>query len=105
MRAFLLAFLLLPASASLAHDRPSTSAVAAKMRVAAERALASMPERERAKAVRPFDDRDRLDWHYTPRGRNGVSFKELEGPAREAVHALLKQALSASGHAKVVNII
>jgi len=106
MRASLLAWLLLfCASGTLAHDKPSTAATAERMRTAAERLLASMPQAERAKALRPFEDRDRLDWHYTPRSRNGVSFKDLDGGAREAVHALLKQALSASGHARVVNII
>lgn len=91
---------------ALAHDKPpSTAAAAEKMRLAAERLLAALPERERAKAQRPFDDRDRVDWHYTPRSRNGVALKELDARGREAVHALLKQALSAAGHAKVVNII
>ncbi len=55
--------------------------------------------------VRPFDDRDRLDWHYTPRSRNGAALKELDARGREAVHALLKTALSAAGHRKVVNIL
>ena len=32
------------------------------MRQAAERLLAAVPEGARAKIVRPFDDRDRLDW-------------------------------------------
>ena len=75
------------------------------MRVAAERLLAALPERERVKAARPFADRDRVEWHYTPRSRNGVSLKELDARGRGEVHALLKQALSAAGHAKVVNII
>ncbi len=105
MRAFLLSLLLIAASGALAHDNPSTSAAAERMRAATERLLASMPQAERAKALRPFEDRDRLDWHYTPRSRNGVSFKDLDGGAREVMHALLKQARSATGHAKLVNII
>lgn len=55
--------------------------------------------------MRPFEDRDRTDWHYTPRSRNGVSFKEMDPAAREAVHALLRTALSTPGYRKVVNII
>jgi hypothetical protein len=106
MRVLLLAFLLLASPGALAQGKPvSTAATAERMRAAAERLLSSMPERERAKAARPFEDKDRLDWHYTPRSRNGVSFKDLDAAGREAVHALLKQALSAAGHAKVVNII
>ncbi len=106
MRVHLLALLLFAASVAVAHDKPPASTAAAeRMRVAAERLLAAMPERERAKALRPFDDRDRVDWHYTPRSRNGVSLKELDAAGREAVQMLLKQALSSTGHAKVVNII
>lgn len=48
---------------------------------------------------------DRFDWHYTPRSRNGVSFKELDAKGRDAVHALVKVALSATGYRKIVNII
>ena len=55
--------------------------------------------------MRPFDDSDRVDWHYTPSSRNGLSFKELDARGRDAVHALLKTALSAVGYRKVVNII
>ncbi len=55
--------------------------------------------------VRRFDDRDRVDWHYTPRSRNGVALKELDARGRDAVHALLKDALSAVGYRKVTNII
>jgi len=75
------------------------------MRQAAERLLAAAPEATRAKIVRPFDDRDRVDWHYTPRTRNGAALKELDARGREAVHALLKTALSASGYRKATNII
>ena len=75
------------------------------MRQAAERLLAAAPEATRAKMQRPFDDADRLDWHYTPRSRNGAAMKELDARGREAVHALLKTALSAEGYRKATNII
>jgi hypothetical protein len=75
------------------------------MRQAAERLLAAAPEAAREKMQRPFNDPDRLDWHYTPRSRNGAAMKELDARGREAVHALLKTALSASGYRKATNII
>ena len=90
---------------AMAQPVASPSAVAAKMRESTERFLATLPERQRALAVRPFDDADRVDWHYTPRRRNGVSFKDLDSRSREAVHGLLQTALSAVGYRKVVNII
>jgi hypothetical protein len=76
-----------------------------KMREAAGAFLAALPDEQRAKAQRPFDDRDRLDWHFTPRSRNGVSFKEMEARGRQAAHALLRIALSEPGYRKAVNII
>ena len=88
------------------HDGPHPSAAtAARMRVAAEQVLAALPPAAREKVSRPFDDRDRTDWHYTPRSRNGIALKELDAQGRDAVHALLKEALSAAGYRKVVNIV
>lgn len=100
-------FLLLVAfHAAAAHDQPHPSAtVAARMRESAAALIAALPEASRSKVVRPFDDPDRLDWHYTPHSRNGVALKELDPRGREAVHSLLRQALSAPGYDKVVNII
>jgi len=93
-------------TAALAHEGTHpTAPAAARMQQAAARFLATVPAGMRAKAVRPFDDRDRVDWHYTPRSRSGVSFKELDAQGREAVHALLREALSAGGYRRVVNII
>jgi hypothetical protein len=89
-----------------AQDRPHPSAPAAsKTRQAMEGILAAMPEKSRAQAMRAFDDGDRTDWHYTPRSRNGISLKELDSRGREAVHALLRTTLSATGYRKAVNII
>jgi hypothetical protein len=82
-----------------------SAAAAARMRESAERLLSSLPEAVRAKLQRGFDDTDRLDWHFTPRSRNGVALKELDAAGRAAVHALLRFALSASGYRKAVNII
>lgn len=106
MRILTLILLTALAGAGVAQDKPHPSAaVAAKMRESAERLLAALPEKSLAQAMRPFEDRDRLDWHYTPRSRNGIPLKDLDPAAREAVHGLLRIALSAAGYRKVVNII
>jgi hypothetical protein len=89
-----------------AHDVPHpTAREAESMRVAASHFLERLPVAERAQALRAFDDADRVQWHYTPRQRNGIALKSLDAAGRDAVHALLRQALSAVGHRKVVNII
>jgi hypothetical protein len=89
----------------LSHAQEKPQAVAVKMREAAEKMLSALPAATRDKVQRPFEDADRLDWHYTPRSRNGAALKELDARGRDAVHALLKQALSAEGYRKATNII
>ena len=106
MRILAALFLAAVASGALAHDGPHPSAAAAtRMRVAAERVLAALPPAARDKVRGPSTTATALDWHYTPRSRNGIALKELDAQGRDAVHALLKEALSATGYRKVVNII
>lgn len=93
---------LLALAAVSAHADP---AAAAKMRAAAESLVASVDAGRRAKLVLAFESEKRVDWHYTPRSRPGLSFAELDRDQREAVHKLLRTGLSAVGHRKVVNII
>ena len=97
----LLAFLLL----ALAAHAAVAQSVAARMRTSVERVLVALPEQGRAQAMRPFEDRDRTEWHYIPRTRNGLPLKDLDAKAREQVHALLRTALSATGYRKLTNII
>jgi hypothetical protein len=106
IRTLAAALLAVLTSAASAQDKPQPStAAAAKMRASLERVLAALPEKSRAQAMRPFEDADRTDWHYTPRSRNGLSLKEMDKAGRDAVHALLRTALSSVGYRKVVNII
>lgn len=77
----------------------------ARMRAAAEALIASVDERKRARLVLPFADERRSDWHYTPRSRPGLSFADFDPAQRESLQRLLRSALSAAGHRKVVNII
>ena len=108
MRRILAALLCAAVSgAALPQDgKPHPSApAAAKMRESVERLIGGLPEKARAQAMRPFEDRDRVDWHYTPRSRNGLSLKDMNEAGRQAVHGLLRAALSAAGYRKVVNII
>jgi hypothetical protein len=95
--AALLAFATVPA-----HADPATTA---KMRAAAEALIASVDAGKRGKLVLPFADDKRVDWHYTPRSRPGLSFADLNAAQRDAVHKLLRTALSAAGHKKLVNLV
>ncbi len=73
----------------------------------------------RDKALFPFDNQERFNWHYVPtrldglpealwklyHERRGVSLKEMSGPQRIAAHALLRSALSSQGYLKATGIM
>lgn len=80
-------------------------ATAARMRASAQALIAGVDGGKRGRLQLPFSDAQRVDWHYTPRSRPGLSFAELDSKQRDAVHALLRTALSEIGFRKVVNII
>src|SRR5262249_61010452 len=56
-------------------------------------------------AVFPFAGDERRNWHYIPRSRSGVAFKEMSSGARAAAHELIKVSLSGVGYAKTVNVM
>ncbi|MGH7349402.1 MAG: DUF3500 domain-containing protein, partial [Candidatus Rokuibacteriota bacterium] len=67
--------------------------------------LGALSADARKRAVFAFGDKERLDWHYVPRRRDGVPFKAMPAPARAAAHELMKASLSAAGYGKAVNVI
>jgi Protein of unknown function (DUF3500) len=75
------------------------------MAQAASAFLAALDAGKQRRAAFAFADAERLNWHYVPRRRQGLPFKDMPAPARAATHELLKSALSAVGYEKAVNII
>jgi hypothetical protein len=67
--------------------------------------LAALPADARQRAVFTFEDKERLNWHYVPRRREGLAFKEMAPASRNAAHELMKASLSAAGYGKAVNVI
>ena len=67
--------------------------------------LAALDPRQRPRAVFPFSHQERRNWHYIPRRREGIPFKDMPPPARTAAHALMQAGLSAVGYAKALNIM
>jgi len=94
-----LAFLLL---ASRLHAVGPQDAPA--MADAAQAFLGSLDAERRTRAQLPFNSDERLNWHFIPRERQGVSLKELAPAEREAAAALLAASLSAQGYDKVETI-
>lgn len=67
--------------------------------------LAALDAGQRRRALLAFGDPERLNWHYIPRRRQGLPFKDMPAPARTATHELLKAGLSAVGYAKATDVI
>jgi hypothetical protein len=55
-------------------------------------------------ATYSFSDEERLNWHFIPRDRNGISFNSLTSMQREPAMAVLRTFLSAKGFDKVEQI-
>ncbi len=56
------------------------------------------------KARYTFDSDERLNWHFVPQERNGVSFKEMNDEQRQAAMNLLKTGVSADGMKRLETI-
>jgi len=72
---------------------------------AANNFLASLTPEQKAKATYEFKDDERFDWHFIPKPRKGLPFKEMTPPQRLLAHALLSSGLSPRGYAKATSIM
>ncbi|MEJ7616513.1 MAG: DUF3500 domain-containing protein [Pyrinomonadaceae bacterium] len=85
--------------------RVPTPTLQADMSIATRNLLAALSPELKAKAMMPFESDQRMDWHFIPKVRKGVTFKQLEPQNRALVHALLRKGLGAHGYKKVTTII
>ena len=77
-----------------AHD------AAAEMSEAANNFLVSLTPDQKTKATFKVEDAERKNWHYIPRERKGLPFKELTPTQRLLAHALLSSGLAIAATAK-----
>ena len=77
----------------------------APLAAAAEEFLATLDAGQLSKAALPFASDERENFHYTPRDRAGLPFKEMSGSQREAAIKLLEATLSEKGKLKVTQIM
>jgi len=82
-----------------AHD------ASAEMAMAANNFLADLTPEQKAKATFDVKDAERENWHYIPRARKGLPFKELTPSQRLLAEALLASGLSNRGYEKAVSIM
>jgi len=76
------------------------------MVTAAAAFLKSLSTDQKAKAVYPFSDEQRFNWHFYPKdNRIGISINELDEAQRKAALTLMHTSLSDAGYKKVTDIM
>ena len=63
----------------------------------ANRYLALLDDRQRRQVLIAFDSANRLDWHYIPRSRSGLSLGEMKPAQADAARALFATVLNEQG--------
>lgn len=96
---FALTFLLVSFAVSAQSEPP-----AVEVADAANTFLASLDDVQREKAVFEFSDDERLNWHFIPRDRQGISLKEIDGKQKRLALEVVRSALSAAGFEKTEEI-
>lgn len=89
--------------AASARAHPPTPAEA--MAEAAQHFLAALTPEQRQQATFDLNDAERLNWHFIPRERKGLPFKEMTPAQRLLAHALLSTGLSQRGYVKATTIM
>lgn len=85
--------------------RARADATGEAMAKAANRFLGTLDDARREKASFAFDDPERLNWHWIPRPRKGLSIKEMAPDQRAVAFGLVQTGLSTEGMTKVTTIM
>src|SRR3954471_20966943 len=96
---FVLLSALFAASGARAHP------AAEEMAEAANKFLGALTPEQRAKATFDFKNEERFNWHFIPKPRNGLPFKEMTPAQADLGRALLRTGLSEKGFTKATNIM
>jgi len=78
---------------------------ASVMSECARRFLAALDTNQRGKATFQFDADERLNWHFIPKERKGLSLREMTPYQKHLASALLAAGLSQTGYIKAVTIM
>ena len=99
-----LLFLLLFPAALFAQNGNQINSGSAK----AHTFVKSLNEAQQRKAVFPFNEMNRYEWHFLPAamvGRTGIAVKDLDSTQKENLHFLLQAYLSKEGYVRTKNIM
>ncbi len=83
----------------------STGEAIKEMADAANAWSASLTAGQHKDAVFAFTDKERENWHYIPRARQGIPFKAMTDPQRKLARTLLESGLSPHGIAQTDMVI
>jgi hypothetical protein len=108
----LIALMMVAVLAGVAYVSQATEPVGLKMVSAADKLLASMSDEQKKKAAFDFDDKERLNWNFTPRQdankkytRKGVPLEEMSEQQQAAAKSLLAAGTSPDGYIKATTIM
>ena len=76
-----------------------------EMAAAAKKFLSSLSSEQKAKATFDLSSDERLNWHFVPKERNGITLKDMTPEQRQLALALLASGLSSHGYQKATNIM
>src|SRR5262245_55742597 len=103
---FVLAFsMLVLAPTAERGDAAQRFQSAAIMRAGAASLLAALRPEQTAKVRFEFGDPERLNWHYIPRVRKGLPFKDMDPVQQRLAHGFLAAGLSQRGYIKATTIM
>jgi hypothetical protein len=76
-----------------------------EMAAGASAFLGALTPEQRRQTQLEFKDQERTHWHFVPRVRKGLAFKQMSGEQRRLAQALLASGLSRNGYDKARDII
>lgn len=87
-----------------APSEHALAGVIAEMTSAVGNWWAALSPEEQAKAGFAFDDENRFDWHFIPRERKGLKYKEMTSAQRVLADAMLASGLSTRAYVQAETI-
>jgi hypothetical protein len=93
------------AKATLAAASPELTRAAAEMATAALNFWNALTPEQQQKAGFDFKDEERHNWHFVPRARKGLPWKDMTVTQRHLAHAFLASGLGQRGYAKATSIM
>ncbi len=97
---------MLAAATFLPFGGASAQTVDAGQRIAdaATRLLATLDDAQRQQVLIAFESDNRVDWHYIPRSRQGLTLGAMRPAQAEAAHTLFASVLNERGLQALENV-